>query len=198
MRESKKNIYFWGGINGTGKSFLLSELERKHDFIQKIGVSSLLMEKLGIPKGRYDLLTEVSEREVELVLRKSLADLINQHQCGTLFLDMHYYNYKDGLLLDKTGGVIPLVDRLFVVVGNLRIIYKRIKQDTGRVREIVKDAEATGDPTGFLEQYQKATIDFARHLGKEESKPVHVIDNSGTPEESLQQIREVLTLDGWL
>lgn len=198
MRESKKNVYFWGGISGTGKSFLLSELEKKHGFIQKAEVSSLLMKKLGISKGRYDLLTEVSEREVGPALRKSLVDIVDQHQHGALFLDMHYYNYKDGSLLDKTGGIIPSVDRLLVVVGNPKIIYKRVRQDTGRVREIVKEAEATGYPIGFLEQYQKATLDFARHLGKEEGKQVHVIDNSGTSEKSLQQIQEVLALDGWV
>ncbi len=184
-------IFFVGGVNGVGKTSFMKELSRcRPDFEIYYG-SERFMKWLNIQPGDYKSLRNMSDSyknaEMNTMMTKYLSDCLPQGR--TIVIDAHYFNYKNGNIVDTTGEWMSLLDGLFVLFAKPEIILQRIKKDVnlGRKRDLFPDNVLMNKKIEIIKTFLNLTSLKAQQISKKYRIPYFVINNNGKLETTISQ-----------
>ncbi len=171
-RSHQGILCFIGGINGVGKSTLISEIEK----IKKCRIihgSALLMERMGLNKDDYDSLRKLPDKLKDEEWDKAMNYVIETSEIGQCTLiDSHYLHIKLGIITNVLGDWISSMDGLFLISASSSEIYRRINIDAnrkGKKRNIFTNGPVS--PTGEVEKYLSSELQIARDAAANNSIP---------------------------
>lgn len=178
---SNKN-YFIGGINGVGKTTILTEISKKDSNFEVIKISICLMNWLGIKEKDSIAFTKVPESIKSRELVKMMESLIKRGQLSkkTLLFDSHYIIPTNRGLVEATGNWISNMDSLFILTSPAEEILARIEGEeikTGRQRSIINTNMPQKQKLNILRIYQEKCLDCAKSISKKYKLPLYEITN---------------------
>lgn len=178
-RRSHQGILcFVGGINGVGKSTLISEIEKIKKY-RIIHGSALLMERMGLDRGDYDSLRKLPDKLKDEEWDKAMNYVIETSEIGQCTLiDSHYSHIKLGVATKVLGDWVSGMDGLFLISANPSEICRRIDIDVskkGKKRNIfINDSVSS---VGEVEKYLSLEMQIAQDAAANNSIPFFVINN---------------------
>lgn len=183
MSKQKGNIYFWGGVNGVGKSSILKELVKKHPEFKVFRGSLELMKWLSIRRGDYDTLISLPNNYKNAESIKMMNRLIHRgvSKNKTLIIDAHYLNYEQGRVIDLPDEWMASIDAMFVISASPATILKRITADqinNDRHRNLLPINTTREQKIKIINQFLSVTVNKAIKISKKYKIPYFIIDNN--------------------
>ena len=111
--HASKKLYFFGGLNGVGKSTFLREIGEHFPDTEVFKGSSRFMEWLGLQPGDYTSLRALPDNYKDSQLDMMMRNIVRKPRDRVLLIDAHYLNYKAGELLEATGEWLGSMSALF-------------------------------------------------------------------------------------
>ncbi len=182
MNNKEGRVYLVGGVNGVGKSSLLQEISANYPEFEVFKGSAKFMEWLGLPPGDYKALQELPDDYKNLEVCKMMMQIFKSkpRPGKTLLIDAHYFNYKQGALIDATGEWVSFLDALFVVLAPPETILQRLELDQttkDRARDILPPNADYNKKIEMLYGFIQATINKAQELSQKYKIPYFLINN---------------------
>jgi adenylate kinase len=168
--------YFIGGINGTGKTTLISEIVKLRPSYISVQHTKTLMKWLGIDSN-YDKLRSMDQDYINSKLDPEFVKYLLQNNISkTILLDSHFTNLIKGQFFKATEGWIANFDALILVTAPINEIHNRITIDQ-RDRELFPPNSNLASQLKYLEKYSEVEkMEFLR-LTKKYKKPHLIIQN---------------------
>lgn len=178
-QTKQPKAYFIGGVNGVGKSTFLSEVSARHPEFQIVKSSSMFMGWLKLEPGDYDSLRALPDDYKRVEFDKMMNDLLSQSSTDgkIMLIDVHYFHYKQGEMIDTTGSWMSIFDALFVVTGDVEEVLKRIIKDNTKNRDLFPQGVSLDEQRILLKKYLIKTIEKAREVSEKYNIPLFIINN---------------------
>lgn len=136
-------LYFFGGVNGVGKTSLIKKIA-ENPLFESVHLTSLVMAEAGV--SGYDELRLIDQPTKRTYLTAVMEELLDRPSEKYLLLDGHFLNIINGEITETTNQ--HWVDRLngvILVACNPDIVMKRIatdKRDRALFAQDEKDADS--------------------------------------------------------
>lgn len=179
----KKGIsYFFGGVNGVGKSTMLNAILSFGTQFEMFKGSSRLMQRLGISVGDYDSLRALPDEVKELAVNNMMEEVLLERTENSvpLLVDAHFINYKKGEMRDATGPWMRHLKGIFLVEAPAEIILERARSDSAtgkRQRDLLPDNLSDDDELEWINRYILATREKANEISRIYGVPNFVLIN---------------------
>jgi adenylate kinase len=191
----KSRNIFLGGINGTGKTTLISELGKNDKFRVLYG-SDLLMEKLGISKGDYDSLRMLSRERIQKALNKMLKDLLSPPSDKQyLVFTGHYIDFHEGRLERNVGEWISQFDTLVHLVAEPKIIAKRIGTDNKDRKNLPKGLNDS-EKLQYLKNCQDMSLKEMKNISEKYDISTVILKNNAEVQGMKEAFLEIIDKTG--
>lgn len=122
-----------GGINGSGKTTVLSSIIANNKEIGFIKGSEFFMKWLGVKKGDYKKLQSLPDKDVLKRQEEMIRYIINKKTFGKskkiVIIDAHFINIRNGKAQEWVGDRISIMDVLLLIKANPADILRRIELD---------------------------------------------------------------------
>lgn len=179
----KEKIYFFGGVNGAGKSTFLAELEKSASEFEIFQASSQFMKWLGLEPGDYQSLRAMPEEVKNRGFEKMIQYLVDKRPGSqkALIIDAHYLNLRNGEIFDVTGEWIKLMNALFLITANHQTLWGRLRKDLetkGRERNLFPQGSTEEKQKRLLADYTDQTLNKVQILSQKYKIPFFIIENS--------------------
>jgi len=176
--------YYFGGINASGKSTLLSAIKKVKPEYEVIHVTGKFMRWLGMDND-YERLRTLDPDFISQEFPKFIKDLLHQYKNKVLLLDSHYLNLIRGRVFDRTGPWLKKFDALVLVEADVDDILKRIKKEaTEKDRALFPEGCSEKECRQILTRYWRLTKETFESLARKYGKPFKIITN---PDDNLRQ-----------
>ncbi|MEX0918403.1 MAG: AAA family ATPase [Candidatus Paceibacterota bacterium] len=171
-------VYFVGGVNGVGKSTLLTEISIRYPEFRIIKGSSLFMEWLGVTPGDYNSLRSLPDYYKISEFNKMMDNLLSKQVLDerVMLVDAHYFHYKRGEMIDTTGDWMSSLNALFVITGEVEEIFKRVLEDT-KDRDLFPRGTSRYEQKELLRIYLEGTNQKAQEISNRYRIPLFTINN---------------------
>jgi adenylate kinase len=183
--------HFIGGLNGVGKSTVISSISGLNPVYQRLHTTSLFMEHLGIPPGDYDQLRALPDdfkvQENNRML-DSLSATPTAPGCGHI-LDSHFLNIVEGRATRLIEGTWPRrLGSLVLVTSDVQVIYDRLMADAPtRERRLFTLNTTPGQQRDAISHYLAMTVAEFEYVADLAGCPSIIIDNNSTPEVAAEE-----------
>jgi adenylate kinase len=153
--------YFFGGINGTGKSTIIEQIRWSVPEVKIKHTTSMLMERLSITPGDYDSLRGLSEdyktAQNESMLTGYLVRADEEE--NTTLLDSHYLNMIEGKVTRLIRGEWPrYLGAMVLIEADIEQVHQRIiNENASRERRLFPAAATHGKQRDILRAYSVQT-----------------------------------------
>ena len=174
-------VYFFGGINGVGKTSLIEEISFRAPHLQKKHTSSMFMEWLQLKPGDYETLRELPDgykrAQNEAMLTHYLKELTPTED---VLLDSHYLTLINGSTSKIISGSWPYyLGTLVLIEANIEDIYIRILHDAPfRNRSLFPPGLNDQQKKTMLHRYLLSTRHEFTRTAKRYNLPTLIIQNS--------------------
>jgi adenylate kinase len=176
-------IYYFGGINGVGKTTLIDAIVHRADF-EAIQLTRRLISFLGL--AGYDELRARSQADNRRDLAHLMDELIVGAETKHYLLDAHYLNLRKGEVDRITDTWIKDMSALILVKADPAEIYRRIKHDN-KDRALLADELPADQYIERLRQYQDQTEAEFAQLAKLHMLPSLIIENNNDIAQSTER-----------
>lgn len=182
LTKRKIKTYFIGGINGTGKSRVLSEFGKSNPEFQIINGSEYFMKWLGLKVGDYDSLRSLPDEFKNKELDKMMRFLVQNppNQSKSLLIGAHFIKIYNGKVTNAVGDWITLFDGLFLIKTNPKEILQRINYDfltNRRNRKLFPPRTSEKKKIRLLEYYIRKSQKLMEELSRRFKIPYFIIEN---------------------
>lgn len=178
-----RRAYFFGGVNGVGKSTVLNSIIADGKEFELFKGSARLMQRLGVSPGDYAALRaipdEVKEAEVNAMMEEVLSE--GDENSIPLLIDAHFLNYKKGEMRDATGTWMRHLSGIFIVEADAEMILDRARTDesTGkRHRDLLQDGLSPDEELAWINRYLLATRGKANEVAQMYGIPAFTLINT--------------------
>lgn len=188
---------FVGGVNGSGKSTVLSLLARKNKFAEVVRGSSFFMNWLGIRDKNYKKLRTLPDRFVLREQEKMIDFLVHRKhfkkEVVAVFLDAHFVNIRKGKAQEWIGDWFRFFDGAVLVEATSSEILTRMEKDSERDRDIFPFRVAQNQKPGFIALFLKESeYVFKKYTDKHGIPCIIVKNNQGKIYKSSAKITSFL------
>lgn len=191
-RINNPELFFIGGITGSGKTSITEEITRRDDKIKAIYGSKALMDYFGCVS--YEEINTISEDRQRQARIEIFSNLRPQNQ-GKILFDGHYLIFtKNG---EATSTVEPewirQFDMLIHLNANPHAILERLLSDPKNFRRrLVNLSYLNGSFVDKIQRTQDLSIREAESISRLTGVPLSFVSNSSTLPEAVNEIEQLI------